>query len=92
MEHKIDPNVALALWNQGQSLGQIRAALAPTASKMAVQRAIRRAVKAGGAARPPVPAKGFRRAMRDKIPARIEKLKQLIAELEREYADVTTPD
>lgn len=87
MEHNLDPTVVLALWNEGKSLGQIRAALAPTASKMAVSRALRRAVKAGGIARPPVAAKGFTRAMRAKIPARIEKLKQQIAELEREYAN-----
>jgi hypothetical protein len=85
MDHAIDSALVLALWNQGQSLGQIRAAVAPTASKMSVSRALRRAVKAGGTARPARPAKSFAARQRARIPERIARLKAQIAELERQY-------
>jgi len=49
---KVDAGEALALWNAGKSLRQIRDAIAPGASHVAVLRAIRRAVRAGGAAVP----------------------------------------
>lgn len=48
---KIDPALALGLWNSGLTKHQIADALCPSASTMAVYRAIRRAVRAGGVAK-----------------------------------------
>jgi hypothetical protein len=44
----VDATAALALWNEGKTIDQIRLALAPTACRMSVVRALRRAVRAGG--------------------------------------------
>lgn len=49
---KIDAAHALALWNEGKTMREIIAALAPGASRMAAVRAIQRAVKAGGVRTP----------------------------------------
>lgn len=85
IEHHIDPATALALWNAQKSLREIRNLIAPAASKTAVARAIRQAVKAGGEARAYKGQDPLTRARRLKIPERIEKLKAQIAELEAEY-------
>jgi hypothetical protein len=45
-ETKVDSAIALAMHRDGKSLRQIAAAIAPTASRMAVSRAIQRAKKA----------------------------------------------
>jgi hypothetical protein len=44
----VDADQALALWNEGRTIRQIVAALAPGACRMSVVRALRRAVKDGG--------------------------------------------
>lgn len=49
---KCDADLALELWNAGQSFKQIRDAIAPGASKTSVVRAINRAVRAGGIKQP----------------------------------------
>ena len=51
----VDSDKALALWNEGNTTREIIEALAPGASRMAVVRALRRAVAHGGVR---LPARG----------------------------------